>query len=187
MTPTKVLSRLVVFAPPILARFTKMPQHCVLATAVACDVLRECGMSAEPLSVRAIVANRRFVEGHREGLAAATIVATGGHILDTRTDGTVTNKMWNGHLVAWIRDRACLVDLTLGAFNRPRQAIALPPAYVFAFHPPSTDCEFRNGVHVEYVAKPDDRTWIESADYRRVERRRELVALVARAVRCGHL
>ena len=93
-----------------------MPQHCVLATAVACDVLRECGMSAEPLSVRAIVANRRFVEGHREGLAAATIVATGGHILDdTRTDGTVTNKMWNGHLVAWIRDRACLVDLTLGA------------------------------------------------------------------------
>jgi len=186
MTAGKVIDRLLACAPSALAQRTRLPQHCVLATMVAVDVLAAFDIAAEPLPVRAFIANRKYIEAIQRGLSVATTAALGGYIMESIGDGSVftteRGRMWNGHLVAWVPGRSALIDLNLGAWNRPQHAIALPRAVALTFDPPETVYRF-NGCILRYTVNPDDTVWQASNDYRC--NRADLVEPIVRAIRRG--
>jgi len=191
MKVSKVIDRLVAFAPPVLAAATRMPEHCVLATMTACDVLAAFDIPAEPCSVRVTIANRRYIEGLTRGLAPASIVATGGHLIDTGADGqtlvTDRGRMWHGHLVAWLPGPRLIVDLVVGAWTRPAKAIRFPAAHALAFTPPAQEYPRGGpGTVIRYeVVRPDPGGWRDAHDA--TTDRRDLVRPIVQAIRRGSL
>jgi hypothetical protein len=190
VTFSKAIDRLIAFGPPLLVANTKLPNHCVLATAVAVDVLALLGEEVYPLAVRVVLLNRRAVAAltakpdDRGALAVA--VATGAHLLDTGPDGGVSGAAWSGHLLAWMPDRARVLDLNHGAFNRPTHRISVPAAVSLPFHFPDAVYRTDDGCRLELRARPDDRQYLTAPDWDPAKRA-PIVATLYRAVRSGKL
>src|SRR5262245_35734603 len=116
VTRTKVLDRLADLGPAIITKYSKTPDHCVLATAIGLGVLAHFGIEAVPQPMRVRVANKIFIEacerthdGEQPDFVA--VHEAGGHILDTGTgDEPRESKGWPGHLVILVPTVGKLLD-----------------------------------------------------------------------------
>jgi len=188
MTFTKLIARLLTFGPAVIVPHTRVPNHCVLATAVALDVLRACGEDAEPLACRVVLANAHATRAVVErGVPFAVAIATGGHILDTGEDSVVDGTWWRGHLMAHLPARARLLDLNHSALSRPQHGLLMEPAVCLPFRLPDATYRTRAGDRLEVVARPDDVAWRAARDWTETSRRRDMVAQLLRAVHRGRL
>ncbi len=162
MTTTKILTRLVYYAPPVLHERANPGGRCVLATRLGIDVLARFGLHAEPHVVVAEIANAAYIQwiedgapgGDQEQLArGAWLVSNdpakrrphGGHELPAQVPPP--KAPWDGHLVLVVRDRQrdLLVDLDVQQFARPTRGIVPPPALVLPWNGDLTGSEFRQG------------------------------------------
>lgn len=133
-----LLQRLAEVAPPIIDRICKPGPHCVLSSAVGQMVLDAQGIVALPYVAELTIANAAFNRWAREDYpgGAAEQIRRGAYWITNRPtdrDRSFTtvqvSKPWDGHLALRVGDY--LLDLNLGAFNRPQHQIALPEAAVF--------------------------------------------------------
>ena len=187
MTFSKLIARLLAFGPPVIVPNTRVPNHCVLATAVALDVLRLCDEEAEPLACRVVVANAHASRAVERGVSVVVAIATGGHVLDTGAASTVDGMWWRGHLMAYLPQRRRLLDLNHSALSRPAHGLEMEPAVCLPFWPPDGMYRTRTGERLEVVARPDDLAWRAAPDWTEASRRRAMVAQLLRAVKTGRL
>ena len=185
MTQSKVLDRLVRYAPPILARAAAARHRCILATAVGLDVLAVFDVPAAPLAVLVDLVNQRYLDARAAGFSAASAIATGGHVITTAppeyTD--VPGNAWAGHLV--ICTHGGLIDLDLQQFRRPAFGLELPAAAQFAWRDGLRAREFEvPGGRLRYEVV-DDRSYEQSKDWYLPHRRAPIVGDVCRAIRKG--
>jgi hypothetical protein len=185
MTSSKVLERLIEFAPPILAAHTGVRARCIAATAVGCDVLRAFDIPAEPYPVVIELANAAFIAAAKRGADQVTAVARGGHIL---VMGEPSPGGWPGHLVIHVRAYGVLVDLDFQQFRRAEQQINADAAEVFPWPSGTTTRVFTNADGARLVIEAtDDHTYERSPDWTALNRRRPMVAALIRAIRKGRL
>lgn len=185
MTPGKVIERLVLFAPPVIAAYATERSRCVMATAIGVDVLHAFGIDAEPYPVRVEVRNGAFVAAQRRGADVVTAIARGGHLLltdDRPTDPD--SRYWAGHLMIHVPAQAALLDLDFQQFGRPQHGIAACDAELFAWPTGTTAREFAgpNGARLTIEAT-DDRGFEVGGDWADRSRRVLLVDAVTRAIR----
>ena len=185
MTGSKVIGRLMEFAPAILAAGTRVPARCIAATAVGCDVLRAFDIEAEPYPVLVEVANAAFVAAQARGADPVTAIARGGHIL---VIGEHIPGGWPGHLVIHLPAHGVLVDLDFQQFRRASQSIAAAPAEMLPWPSGTTSRAFVNpdGARLAIEAT-NDRTYERSPDWSDLNRRRPLVQELIRAIRKNRL
>lgn len=207
MKTNAVIERLVALAPDVCVRTAAarggvlLDNRCILMTAIGLDVLKDFRILAEPLSVRAMLANkawlnwmqepsfsdRSVLERDRRGawmLDVATpeaLCAAGIHADDWQVESGTNH--WHGHLVIYLPDRATVIDLNLGQFARPAKAIFVPPAGRFTFV--NGDCCYHlpHGAELRYVARPDDRSYQVSREWRDPARRAPFVRALLRAIK----
>lgn len=199
MTPTKIVNRLVDFGPSVIGPHTKRPDHCVLATAVGVDVLQTFGIDARPLCVRISLVNKILldyvaVHGRIGDADVPVLLANGGHMLDTggpedAHTGTVNDRGWFGHLIVWVPhvNGGGVVDLSLGAFNRPAKDIIVPPSGSFQFRPPGCSYTLPCGAELRYEMRPDDVSWMTAKDWAHPSRREPIVRELVAVIRRGRL
>lgn len=144
MTLTKLLNRLAERGPSVINKHTKPGPHCVLSTTVGQMALARFGVQAEPYPVAVIVCNQAWVDwrdsDYQGGVAEQQ--RRGAYLLSNTPDFkgqsfsyVKIDKPWDGHLVLRVPKVQALIDLDLGAFNRPQHNIVLPPAIVAPLTP----------------------------------------------------
>jgi len=185
VTDSKIVSRLMVYAPELLAATTRVRARCIAATALGCDVLHAFDIQAEPFPVVVELANRAFLAAQARGADEVTAIARGGHVMlvgDSGPDG------WGGHLMIRLPRYHALIDLDFQQFDRPRQQIEAPPAELFPW-PDGTTSRAFTGAHGARlsIASTGDRTFERSPDWWDVARRAPIVAAVCRAIRKNRL
>jgi hypothetical protein len=163
---------------------------CVLATGVLIDILKAGGIHAEPVSVQVTVWNRAAWELHQTEPFAlddklcldridadpdAYLLALGFPAnLVTQRKPDLPGGRWNGHLIA--ATDTYLLDPTIGQMSRPERGLTIPPLTV------RLRGRFRNGGdnnalglelnqldqpwRIVYVAKPDNRAYRSSPDWK---------------------
>jgi hypothetical protein len=168
------------------------PDCCIAATAILIDVLDYFRLTARPLSVIASVYNPAMSERIlREGMptleeAERDWFPNGCYSVAVGIGDPEPGK-WPGHLVANLADQA-LIDLTLDQANRPQHQIVLPPFLVAPL-----DGEFLlgkadlagtgNGCRIVYEARPADRSFERSNDWKSKKRRSEVVGAAIRRLK----
>jgi hypothetical protein len=168
------------------------PDCCIAATAILIDVLDYFRLTARPLSVIATVFNPAMSGRiEREGMptlkeAERDWFPHGCYSLAVGSGDPEPGK-WPGHLVANLADRV-LIDLTLDQADRPQHGIVLPMPILAPF--PSEflteDGQMAglvNGCRVVYEARPDDRSFERSNDWRSRKRRDAVVAAAVRRLK----
>jgi hypothetical protein len=182
MTETKVIERLMTFAPAIIEAGTRVPNRCIAATAIGCAVLEAFGVKARPFPVLVEIANRAFVEAKARGADEVTAVARGGHVLMISRE-PVPNG-WCGHLVIHLPAHALLMDLDFQQFRREAQQIAAAPAELFPWPIGTTSRAYTNpdGARMAIQATAD-RTWEASPDWSNPGRHEAMVCELVRAIR----
>lgn len=135
MTRTKILRRVVQYAPRIISQWARYNGRCVLATRVGYDVLRACGIEAEPIAVIIDVANAPYFAWAAHGGTRDEFRASGCWLISndpvTPMDELPPQvprppRGTNQHLVLHVPAVAALVDLDLRQMARPQHQI-LPP------------------------------------------------------------
>jgi hypothetical protein len=96
-------------------------------------------------------------------------------------------RKWPGHLVANLADHA-LLDLALDQANRPRHEVVLPPLLVAPLNREFLRGEAylagtSNGCRIVYEARPGDRSFERSNDWRGKKRRSDVVAAAIRRLK----
>lgn len=191
MTPRKVLARLVEFGPQVIEPWTRIPNHCVLATAIGIDVLARFNIPAEPLACEVKLANRAWLAG----VAACppdlepdwvALGARGAWLVATDTPGLVGPGMWAGHLVISLPHMGAVLDLNLGQMNRPTKAIEVPSAALFPFTPPRVVYDLPHGCELAIQVSADT-SWRGAPDWFDESRRFNVVDELTRAVRKGRV
>jgi hypothetical protein len=168
------------------------PDCCILATATLLDVLDYFKLPARPLTVEAWVCNPPMHERIiREGMptpeeAEASWFPEGCYSLCVGT-GEKEKGKWAGHLVAVLADRV-LMDLTLDQANRPDYGIVLPMPVVAPVPRAFLDGEgalsgLVGGCRVAYTARPGDRSFEHSNDWKSRKRRTDLVGAAIRRLK----
>jgi hypothetical protein len=170
------------------------PDCCIAATAILIDVLDYFRLTARPLSVIATVFNpamSRRIE--REGMptleeAERDWFPRGCYSLAVGVGGPQLGK-WPGHLVVNLADQV-LIDLTLDQADRPQHGIVLPMPIVAPFPPDflTEDGQMAgliNGCRVVYEARPADRSFDRSNDWRSRKRRDAVVGTAIRLLKGG--
>jgi len=170
------------------------PDGCIAAGRVLLRVLERLHVRARALPVVVEVANPVLVElierhgrcyetaeeAQRWADAGAWQVSLG--LPDTEPQP----GRWPGHLVvvAW---EGVVLDLTLPQCNRPAKGIRLAPVAVRV--PPEwltgegEQCFEMNGSQIAYVARPGDRSYLTTPDWRRPDRHAAAVEAIVRRVR----
>lgn len=187
MTATKVLERLMLYAPPILAATTRTRARCIAATALGCDVLHAFDIQAEPYPVIVSLANAAYVAAEKRGADPVTAIARGGHLMIVGDEGREPNA-WPGHLVIRLPQWRALIDLDFQQFGRPKQNIHVDAAEVLPWPAGTTSRRFRgpDGAELVITASEDDR-WQRSPDWCDEARRAPMVAALCRAIRKNRL
>lgn len=133
---TQIIEALATAAPPLLNR--RFGNHsCIHATRVAVEVLKEFGMPARPLSVRATIINAKYIEA--TSLIGRPFESTSEAMKWHRETGAFSYGIgakeaagrWPGHLVAIARQSA-LIDLTIEQANHPKFDMILQPILTMA-------------------------------------------------------
>ena len=134
---TSVLERLVQVGPDFITTFTKPGPHCVMATTIGQMVLARKGIVAHPYPVEVVICNQAWVDwsedkyrgGAEEQIRrGAYILSNTPHFNGRTFRSVVSDNPWDGHLVLRVPDgeKAWLLDLDMGSFNRPQHGICLP-------------------------------------------------------------
>lgn len=184
MTREKLLRRLVEVAPFVLASWSKEGPRCVLATACGVDLLQRFGVRAEPLAVRATVLNRGFLEWRKAGRVGDPRSFGAFCVEAGAPDATEEPGRWNGHLLVAVPTRGAVLDLDLRQFHRPEKGIRMPASAGFEWAPPYAETQFGlpGGVRL-FLERLADRRFLESPDWARTDRRKEIVDELEAAVR----
>jgi hypothetical protein len=188
MTPSKVIRRLLDAAPPVIAANTRVPNRCVLATAVGCATLERFGILAAPLPVDLCLANRAMAEwveaGEPGGIEEAT--RRGAYCLDTRGGEVkvhIEGRQWERHLVVLLPEREQILDLDMQQLSRPARGIVVPAAAALEWPRGRLEGTWTlNGCTLYLRAHPDDRSFEGASDWQVFP---ELVGAVERAIRKG--
>lgn len=193
----KILRRLVEMAPPQIDAECAPGPHCVLSTTIGQMVLADFGIEATPYPVQLDICNAAWIAWAQEEYVGGQTeqLARGAHLLTNRPDwkgatlpslNPVVKAPWDGHLVLRVGDD--LVDLNLGAFNRPTKAIAVPDAAILPcpdgtasaeWPNPQTLCYYRPLVAPYADEYQTARDWVERGRFA------DLVARISRRVRRG--
>jgi len=185
MTVSKVLERLLAFAPPLIAASVRVPARCVFATAVGIDVLRRFGIDAHPQAVILRIASARYVAAVQRGATPVVAVARGGHLMEIAPSDRVREGHWGGHLVIALPH--ALLDLDHQQFSRPTVGLQLPPATLIPWPPDARAQVFQYNGHALRIALTEDETFRQAPDWIRVAARQPVVDRVVHAVRRGAL
>jgi hypothetical protein len=171
------------------------PDSCVAAARVLVDVFDRLHARARPPSVVVDVFSPSMVaraeaEGGR--LPADTeeyqrwIEESGCWWLTLGGGGDPEPGKWPGHVgvVAW---ESVLIDLTLPQAARPQRGIALAPAAIQVGAEFLDGSEGRvvtmNGSELHYQARPENRSFMQSPDWRDRKRHRDVVQAILRRAR----
>lgn len=168
------------------------PDCCIAATAVLIEVLDYFRLTVRPLSVIATVYNPAMSERIlREGMptveeAERDWFPNGCYALAVGAGDPEPGK-WAGHLVANLADQV-LIDLTLDQANRSQHDIVLPMPIIAPFPPEflTEDGQMDgtvNGCRVVYEARPDDRSFERSNDWKSKKRRTNVVGAAIRRLK----
>lgn len=168
------------------------PDCCIAATAILIDVLDYFRLTARPLSVIATVFNPAMSGRiEREGMptleeAERDWFPNGCYSLAVGIGDPEPGK-WPGHLVANLADKV-LIDLTLDQADRPQHGIVLPMPVVAPFPPEllTEDGQMAgmvNGCRVVYEARPADRSFERSNDWRSRKRHDAVVGAAIRRLK----
>jgi hypothetical protein len=181
VTDSKVLNRLMDFAPRIIAAYSSAPTRCIGATAVGCEVLQHFGIVAAPFPVLVEVVNAAWVAAQRRGADPVTAIARGGHVLLINPDPGAAG--WSGHLMIHVPSQHTLIDLDFQQFGRPHERIDAAPAEVFAWPSGTTTRTFQDatGARITIQATTDD-TYTRARDWYDVDRRAPMRAAIIRAI-----
>jgi hypothetical protein len=188
MTTTKILDRLIRFAPPLLdANCKPGVGRCILATAVGLDVLRAFDIAAEPRAVHMKLANAQYIAARLRGADPVTAVARGGHLM-APNEGLRSATSWGGHLVIELPTVGKLLDLDHGQFRRPAHGILVEDADLFDWPANTREREFVgvNRARLVITVVEDDYYQL-SKDWTEPSRWRPLATTLVRAVRAGRL
>lgn len=190
------------YAQPLLVQ-TCRPNCCVLATAVALDVLDWAGITASPVAVTCNVFNAAaldFLEQHcqlpkdehdplyaewQEKRCKWLAISPDG--FDAAPGGR-TETGYAGHLVALANygpSGKVLIDLSTGQFDRPAYDMTFGPVLGTVTPEPLAANELfaqfsLNGCRVQYLYRPDLDDFRNAPDWTDKTRRRELVAAIIR-------
>jgi hypothetical protein len=168
------------------------PDCCIAATAILIEVLDYFRLNARPLSVIATVFNPAMSERiEREGMptlekAERDWFPCGCYSLAVGVGDPEPGK-WPGHLVANLADQV-LIDLTLDQADRPQHDIVLPMP-IMAPLPAEFLTEGGqmagkvNGCRVVYEARPGDRSFERSNDWKNRKRRADVVGVAIRRLK----
>jgi len=199
MTVTKILTRLVRYAPPALQARAKPGPRCVLATRIGLDVLARFGLDAEPRLVVCEAANAAYLQWVEDGAPGGDVgqLARGAWLVSNDPlkrraggdglprQGPPVASPWDGHLVLRLRD--LLIDLDAQQFARPTHGIVPPAAVVLPWHGEErVGTDFRRGGACCYWPWPADHPiddWRTAPDWTRDVR--DVVEAITRAMRKG--
>jgi hypothetical protein len=168
------------------------PDCCIAATAILIDVLDHFRLTAKPLSVIATVFNPAM-SGRIEREGMPTLEAAerdwfprGCYSLAVGVGDPQPGK-WPGHLVVNLGDQV-LIDLTLDQADRTQHGIVLPMPIVAPFPPDFLTGDGQmvglvNGCRVVYEARPADRSFERSNDWRSRKRRDAVVGAAIRLLK----
>jgi hypothetical protein len=168
------------------------PDCCIAATAILIDVLDYFRLTARPLSVIVTVFNPAMSERiEREGMptleeAERDWFPHGCYSLAVGVGDPQPGK-WPGHLVASLAGKV-LIDLTLDQADRPQHDIVLPMPIIAPFPPEflTEDGQMAgkvNGCRIVYEARPGDRSFERSNDWRSKKRRADVVGAAIRRLK----
>jgi hypothetical protein len=168
------------------------PDCCIAATRALIDVLDYFRLTARPLSVIATVFNPAMSERiEREGMptleeAERDWFPRGCYSLAVGIGDPEPGK-WPGHLVATLGGKV-LIDLTLDQANRPQYDIVLPMPIVAPLSPGFLTEEGQmaglvNGCRIIYEARPADRSFERSNDWKSRKRHHAVVAAAIRRLK----
>ncbi len=164
------VSRLVKFAPPLLARWFRT-DCCIGATKVACGVLNRLGFDARPQPTRLGVFNKKLwkrVESQTfsypfEPNEWSVGVGCGGD----KRQADPNWKGYEGHLVALCD--FLIIDLSIGQASRPAKGIVLPPAVFVPYN------KFKINGCVLFYTSIDNPKFTESPDWTDVSRTEPII------------
>jgi hypothetical protein len=168
------------------------PDCCIAATAILNEVLDYFQLTATPLSVIATVFNPVMSERiAQEGMpsleeAERDWLPRGCYSLAVGVGDPEPGK-WPGHLVTVLGGQV-LIDLTLDQANRPQHGIVLPMPILAPCDPEFLAGEAQvagivGGCRVIYEARPDDRSFERSNDWRSRKRRTDVVGRAVRRLK----
>jgi len=181
MTDSKILNRLIDFAPVIIHQHAAVRARCIAATAVGLDVLHVFGIMADPFPVLVELHNAAFVAARRRGADVVTAVARGGHILVTSPESTADG--WPGHLMIHVPRHQTLIDLDFQQFRRPHEHIKADAAEVLHWPTGTTSRTFQDPTGAQLIVEATtDHTYRAARDWYDVDRRAPIVTAVVRAI-----
>ncbi len=195
MTPSKVVRRLVSYAPAVIAQWSK-PDYprCILATRIGCDVLRAFALEAAPLPVVVDVANARFFEWAAQGGTREQFLERGCWLITNEPKDHFDElppqvprpaRGTNQHVVLHVPRLGVIVDLDLRQMQRPQKGIVPPDAIMLPWDGVETGQAFGWG-GVRYRPWPTEvaSDWQDAGDWQKGPHAGVTEALV-RAVRKG--
>lgn len=124
-----IIASLINNLPRVMEQATRMPNHCIAATAVAVEVFKRLGMPARPTPVNVSVFNDSGWKHYRRGLLPpqwpeeAWSVGVGYDPKKIYSD----DGNWNGHLIVRLPELNVLIDFNCSAISRPKRGIVLEP------------------------------------------------------------
>jgi len=168
------------------------PDCCIAATAILNEVLDYFKLTARPLSVIATVFNPVMSERiAQEGMptleeAERDWFTKGCYSLAVGAGDAQPGK-WPGHLVTVLGGRV-LIDLTLDQANRPQHGIVLPMQILAPCDPDFLAGQawvagIVSGCWVVYQARPGDRSFERSNDWKSRKRRAAVVGAAIRLLK----
>ncbi len=114
-----VLKTLIAHAPDEMDAAGFGKRRCVLATRVAVEVLKRFDIEARPLIVDVMAANASWLRVAKNPDATdADFLATDAHMLRVRTTPEEGSVDFPGHLVAYLPEVPCILDLDMKQFIR---------------------------------------------------------------------
>ena len=202
--PAQILKEITGPARPFLPRLCEVvrqelhigalyrPDCCIAATAILNEVLDYFKLTGRPLSVIATVFNPVMSERiAREGMptleeAERDWFPKGCYSLAVGAGDPQPGK-WPGHLVTVLGGQV-LIDLTLDQANRPQHGIVLPMPILAQCDPDFLAGKARlagmvGSCRVVYEARPGDRSFERSNDWRSRKRRADVVGAAIRLLK----
>jgi hypothetical protein len=166
-------------AGPVFAReFT--PDCCLNATWIALHVFRQLGLTARPMSVRALACNRSYLmaleSNFKEHHPFAWSV-----MLDVEEASDMPG--WPGHVVAIVEGRL-LVDSSAGQMSRPMKGIVVPQIVVAPWKDGrELQLQLPEGALLAYDERKADKSYLDMPGFRGHAENREVAREILDRIR----
>jgi hypothetical protein len=181
MTGEELFRALSMLLAPGLERLYGRRDLCIIATRVAIDVGEYFGVEVQPLTVRAVVYNRRYEEKLGSADPFDGDFSDGSWAVGVGY-GKARDAKWAGHLIASTDE--LFGDFSIGQAERPHRNILTGPGI---FGPYAGQEMWQGKVNggetiIEY-RRIEDESYRRAPDWRDDSRRRPIVAALIRTIR----